>query len=113
MNMFGGKKSNLPPRPSLPLGEQIMEDLQNAKSNDVAYNINKNDNKQYNLHFPTEVNDAETIYRQARRYLDGIEQLKVLSESLNQEQSALQVSYEEIVKLAQDIRDQAQAVLVK
>lgn len=42
MNMFGGKKSNLPPRPSLPLGEQIMEDLQNAKSNDVAFNINKN-----------------------------------------------------------------------
>ncbi|XP_008545126.1 UPF0449 protein C19orf25 homolog [Microplitis demolitor] len=112
MNMFGSKRNNLPPRPSLPQGQQIMEDLKNAKPNDVAFNVNKNDNKQYNLHFPTNVNDAETIYRQARRYLDGIEQLKVLSESINNEQTELQASYQEIVKLAKDIRDQAQAVLV-
>ncbi|XP_057327212.1 uncharacterized protein LOC130668776 [Microplitis mediator] len=111
--MFGSKRNNLPPRPSLPQGQQIMEDLQNAKPNDVAFNVNKNDNKQYNLHFPTNVNDAETIYRQARRYLDGIEQLKVLSESISNEQTELQASYQEIVKLAKDIRDQAQAVLVK
>lgn len=46
--MFGSKKNNLPPRPSLPTSNQISEDLLNAKTTDVAFSIMKNGNTKQN-----------------------------------------------------------------
>ncbi|KAK0096117.1 hypothetical protein PV326_006405 [Microctonus aethiopoides] len=112
--MFSSKKNKLPPRPSLPSSEQILEDLNNVNISDIAFSILPNDNTQStDLHFPTNVNDAENIYDKARRYLDGKQKLKVLSDILNIEEKSLQIDYEEIEKLAQEIRNQAQAVLLK
>ncbi|XP_034948375.1 UPF0449 protein C19orf25 homolog [Chelonus insularis] len=112
--MFNSKKNNLPPRPSLPLPEQILEDLHNANKNDITFNIIKSENeKKSNSYFSSNTNETENIYEKARGYLDGIQQLKVLEKQLNEEQESLKISYDEITKLAQDIRNQAQAVLIK
>ncbi|KAK0179299.1 hypothetical protein PV327_005064 [Microctonus hyperodae] len=110
--MFSSKKNKLLPRPSLLSCEQIVVDLNNANISDIAFSIMPNDNTQStDLHFPTNVNDAENIYGKARRYLDGIQKLKILSDILNLEEKNLQIDYEEIEKLAKEIRNQAQAVL--
>lgn len=46
-------------------------------------------------------------------YLDSTKRLKLLAENLKNEKDNLQLNYEEIVKLAQDIREQAKAVLIE
>jgi hypothetical protein len=37
--MFGNKKNNLPPRPHLPNHDHVLEDLDNATMDDVAFKI--------------------------------------------------------------------------
>ncbi|XP_015113774.1 uncharacterized protein LOC107038928 [Diachasma alloeum] len=111
--MFGNKRKNLPPRPSLPQADQITEDLCIPTTNDVAFSFQDRDDMQPNLHFPTNAYDVENIYGKARTYLNGNKQLKLLAESLEIEKNELQINYTAIVTLAQDIRDQAQAVLTK
>lgn len=37
--MFSNKKNSLPPRPHLPNHEQMLEDLENAVVDDVAFKI--------------------------------------------------------------------------
>lgn len=37
--MFSSKKNKLPPRPSLPSSEQILEDLNNVNISDIAFSI--------------------------------------------------------------------------
>uniref|UniRef100_A0A6V7IMH5 Uncharacterized protein n=1 Tax=Bracon brevicornis TaxID=1563983 RepID=A0A6V7IMH5_9HYME len=63
------------------------------------------------LHFPMNAHDVENIYGKARVYLNGNKKLKDLAETLDIEKNELQVDYTAIVNLAQDIRDQANAVL--
>ncbi|KAF7997737.1 hypothetical protein HCN44_009135 [Aphidius gifuensis] len=112
--MFGNKKNNLSARPSLPTVEQISDDIRHSSASDVAFNILAKENTlKADLHFPTNVNDAENIYGKAKMYLDSTKRLKLLAENLKNEKDNLQLSYEEIVKLAQDIREQAKAVLIE
>ncbi|XP_011304369.1 UPF0449 protein C19orf25 homolog [Fopius arisanus] len=111
--MFGNKRKNLPPRPNLPQVDQIIEDLNIPTKNDVAFSFKDREDVQPNLHFPTNAYDVENIYGKARTYLEGNKQLKNLAESLEVEKNELQIDYTAIVTLAQDIRDQAQAVLTK
>ena len=37
--MFSNKKNNLPPRPHIPDSEHILEDLNNAPIDDIAFKI--------------------------------------------------------------------------
>lgn len=37
--MFSNKKTNLPPRPNIPDPEHILEDLNNAPMDDIAFQI--------------------------------------------------------------------------
>lgn len=37
--MFSNKKGNLPPRPNIPDPEHILEDLNNASVDDIAFKI--------------------------------------------------------------------------
>lgn len=37
--MFSNKKNNLPPRPHIPNSEHVLEDLNNAAMDDVAFKI--------------------------------------------------------------------------
>ena len=37
--MFSNKKNNLPPRPHIPDSECMLEDLNNASSDDIAFKI--------------------------------------------------------------------------
>lgn len=39
LNMFSNKKNNLPPRPHIPDSEYILEDLNNAPIDDIAFKI--------------------------------------------------------------------------
>ncbi|XP_043275345.1 UPF0449 protein C19orf25 homolog [Venturia canescens] len=113
--MFGNKKNRvIPPRPPHPLPEQIIEDLKNANNSDVAFNIVRNDKSNgEDLHFPTNANDPVNVYKKVQTYLDVNEVLTILDEKLRANIDALKAIDEDIMKLAQEIKGQAQAALIE
>lgn len=106
--MFGNKKNNLPPRPNLPDAEHMLEDLRNAAVDDVAFKItNKGDEF---AECPTSVNFD--VYQNVKVYLNIKQQLKHLETTVKKTEEQLQTDNEEIRKLANDIRKQAEAALI-
>lgn len=111
--MFGNKKHNLPPRPNLPDPEHMLEDLNNASIDDVAFKVIKEDKVHAeSSHESANQNSSEDIYKKVKVYLNVKEQLKQLESTLKNEQEQLQKDNEEIRALADSIRKQAQAALI-
>lgn len=65
------------------------------------------------LHFPTNANDPVNVYKKVQTYLEVNEVLKSLDEKLRENVDALKAIDEDIMKLAQEIKGQAQAALVE
>lgn len=107
--MFGNKKSNLPPRPSLPDFEHMLEDLNNATVDDVAFKIINKDEATEESSVTASNSD---IYQKVKHYLNIKQQLKQLEGTLKKKEQQLQIDNEEIRRIADDIRKQAQAALI-
>ncbi|XP_031843904.1 uncharacterized protein LOC116431923 [Nomia melanderi] len=107
--MFGNKKSNLPPRPNIPNPEHMLEDLDHAAVDDIAFKIiNKDEFLGENL---VSSNSSDT-YQKVKMYLNIKEQLKHLETTLEKKEQQLRTDNEEIKRLADDIKKQAQAALI-
>ncbi|KAL6422364.1 hypothetical protein ACFW04_010600 [Cataglyphis niger] len=109
--MFSNKKNSLPPRPHLPNHEQMLEDLENAVVDDIAFKI-INDlhiKKSYGL---TSINNSDDIYKKVKTYLNTKQQLRQLKCTLKREGQQMQTDNEEIKRLADDIRKQAYTALI-
>ncbi|XP_076281767.1 uncharacterized protein LOC143209672 [Lasioglossum baleicum] len=106
--MFSNKKSNLPPRPSIPNPEHMLEDLDHAAADDIAFKIiNKDEVTGEN----SSSNSSES-YQKVKMYLNIKEQLQRLESSLEKKEEQLRTDNEEIKRLADDIKKQAQAALI-
>lgn len=107
--MFTNKKNNLPPRPNIPNSEHMLEDLNNAPPNDVAFKIvNKDDISGENA---SNVNASDS-YNKVKMYLNMKQQLKYLETTLENKVQQLTADNDEIKRLADDIKKQAQAALI-
>ncbi|XP_020286873.1 UPF0449 protein C19orf25 homolog [Pseudomyrmex gracilis] len=110
--MFGNKKNTLPPRPPLPNHEHMLEDLDGAGMDDVAFRlINESSIKE--SYGSTNADSSDDIYKKVKTYLNTKQQLRQLESSLKKEVQQMQVHSEEMTKLADDIRKQTQAALGK
>ncbi|XP_012054446.1 PREDICTED: uncharacterized protein LOC105617501 [Atta cephalotes] len=109
--MFTNKKNSLPERPHMPSHEHMLEDLDKAVVDDVAFKIASElyMKESYNS---TSVNNTDDIYKQVKTYLSTKQQLKQLECVLKKESQQMHADNEEIKKLADDIRKQAKAALV-
>ncbi|XP_076247762.1 uncharacterized protein LOC143187412 [Calliopsis andreniformis] len=107
--MFSNKKSNLPPRPNIPDPEHILEDLNNAPMDDVAFQIISED--EASGENPTATNTSDP-YQKVKTYLSTKQQLKQLWATLEKKEQQLRTDTEEIKRLADDIRKQAQEALI-
>jgi len=63
-------------------------------------------------HGPMGVNNSDDIYKKVKTYLNTKQQLKQLACTLKKESEQMLANNEEIKRLADDIRKQAQAALV-
>ncbi|XP_029171698.1 uncharacterized protein LOC114941023 [Nylanderia fulva] len=109
--MFSNKKNSLPPRPHVPNHEHMLEDLENAVVDDVAFKV-INDlciRESYGL---TSINNSNDIYKKVKTYLNTKQQLKQLECTLRKEEQQMQADNEEMKRLANDIRKQAEAALI-
>lgn len=107
--MFSNKKNNLPPRPPIPNSEHVLEDLNNAAIDDVAFKIiNKDEIIGENQ---TNANISDT-YQKMKIYLNTKQRLQHLETMLESKEQQLQTDNTEIRRLADDIRKQAQAALI-
>ncbi|XP_012229446.1 uncharacterized protein [Linepithema humile] len=109
--MFSNKKNSLPPRPHLPNHEHMLEDLDNAVVDDVAFKL-INDlciRESYGL---TSVDSSDDIYKKVKMYLNTKQQLRQLEYTLRKGTQQMQTDNEEIKRLANDIRKQAQTALI-
>lgn len=61
---------------------------------------------------PTGINNSDDIYKKVKTYLNTRQQLKQLECTLKKEEQQMHADNEEIKRLADDIRKQAQAALV-
>ncbi|XP_014468813.1 PREDICTED: uncharacterized protein LOC106741384 [Dinoponera quadriceps] len=109
--MFSNKKNSLPPRPLLPSQEHMLEDLNNAVVDDVAFKI-INDLRIKESYGLSSTNNSDDIYKKVKTYLNTKQQLKQLEYTLRKEEQQLQTNNEEIRRLADDIRKQAEAALI-
>ncbi|EZA47088.1 hypothetical protein DMN91_006854 [Ooceraea biroi] len=107
--MFGNKKNSLP-RPHLPSHDHVLEDLGNATVDDVAFKIIGNLSK--NSYDLTSINNSDEIYKKVKTYLNTKQRLRQLEHTLKNETHQVKVDNEEIRKLANDIKKQAQAALI-
>ncbi|CAL7943265.1 unnamed protein product [Xylocopa violacea] len=106
--MFSNKKNNLPPRPHILDSERVLEDLNSASSDDIAFKIiNKDEVCEENF---ANVNTSDT-YQKVKMYLSIKQQLKYLETTLKEKEQQLGANNIEIKKLADDIKKQAQAAL--
>ncbi|XP_011882538.1 PREDICTED: uncharacterized protein LOC105570161 [Vollenhovia emeryi] len=108
--MFANKK-NFPPRPHIPDREHMLEDLDRAMVDDVAFKI-INDSSVKESHSPRAIDNSDDIYKKVKTYLNTKQQLKQLEYTLKKEGQQMHADNEEIKRLADDIRKQAQAALV-
>lgn len=109
--MFGNKKSNLPPRPRIPDAEHILEDLNNASMDDVAFKIINKDEIAGENSANANANTSDT-YQKVKMYLNIKQQLSRLESSIERKEQQLAADNEEIKRLADDIKKQAQAALI-
>ncbi|XP_012539954.1 UPF0449 protein C19orf25 [Monomorium pharaonis] len=107
--MFANKKNSLPPRPHIPSHEQMLEDLDKATVDDVAFKII---NELCTKDGSTGSNNSDDIYQKVKTYLNTRQQLKQLESTLKKEGEQLRADNEEIKRLADEIKKQAQAALV-
>ncbi|OAD61341.1 hypothetical protein WN48_01848 [Eufriesea mexicana] len=107
--MFSHKKSNLPPRPHIPDSEHMLEDLNNAPVDDIAFKIINNDEI-----FGENLMNANTsdTYQKVKMYLNIKQQLRHLETTLEEKEQQLKADNEEIKRLADSIKKQAQAALI-
>ncbi|KAL6267688.1 hypothetical protein P5V15_000763 [Pogonomyrmex californicus] len=108
--MFSNKKNSLPPRPHMPNHEHMLEDLNKAVVDDVAFKI-INDlciKESYGL----TSNNTDDIYKKVKTYLNTKQQLKQLECTLKKEEEQMYADNKEIKRLANDIKKQAQAALI-
>ncbi|XP_011156543.1 uncharacterized protein LOC105193698 [Solenopsis invicta] len=106
--MFVNKKNSLPPRPQVPNHEHILEDLEKAGVDDVAFKIiNDLCVKDGSMD-----SNSSDIYKKVKTYLNTKQQLKQLESTLKKEEQQMHTDNEEIKRLADDIRKQAEAALV-
>ncbi|KOC70532.1 hypothetical protein WH47_07939 [Habropoda laboriosa] len=107
--MFSNKKNNLPPRPHIPDSEHMLEDLTNASMDDIAFKIiNKDEISGENS---MNVTTSDT-YQKVKIYLNTKQQLRHLETTLEKKEQQLRTDNEEIKRLADDIKKQAQAALI-
>ncbi|XP_024893805.1 uncharacterized protein LOC112468724 [Temnothorax curvispinosus] len=109
--MFTNKKNSLPPRPHMPDHKHMLEDLDRAVVDDVAFKI-ISDLCKKETYGPTGTNNSDDIYKKVKTYLNTKQQLKQLECTLKKEGQQMLADNEEIKRLADDIRKQAQAALV-
>ncbi|XP_054014411.1 UPF0449 protein C19orf25 homolog [Hylaeus anthracinus] len=107
--MFSNKKSNLPPRPHIPDPEHILEDLNNAAIDDIAFKIINKDENAEESSLSTDTSDT---YQKVKTYLNIKQQLKHLETTLERKEQHLKADTKEISKLADDIKKQAHAALI-
>ncbi|XP_034190042.1 uncharacterized protein LOC117608681 [Osmia lignaria lignaria] len=107
--MFSNKKNNLPPRPHIPNSEHVLEDLNNAAMDDVAFKIINKDEITEESQMNANISDT---YHKMKMYLNMKQRLKHLENMLKSKEEQLQTDNNEIRRLADDIRKQAQAALV-
>lgn len=107
--MFSNKKNNLPPRPHIPDSEHILEDLNNAPIDDIAFKIINKD-KAFGEH-SINTNTSDT-YQKVKMYLSIKQQLRYLETTLAEREQQLKADNKEIRKLADNIKKQAQAALI-
>ncbi|XP_017882085.1 uncharacterized protein LOC108626122 [Ceratina calcarata] len=105
--MFTNKKNNLPPRPNIPNSEHMLEDLNNAPTNDVAFKIINKDNISGD-----NLSNTSDTYNKVKMYLNMKQQLKYLETTLENKVQQLRADNDEIKRLADDIKKQAQAALI-
>ncbi|KYQ56346.1 hypothetical protein ALC60_04753 [Trachymyrmex zeteki] len=108
--MFTNKKNNLPARPHMPNHEHMLEDLDKAVVDDIAFKIANECMKE--SYSSTSVNNTDDIYKQVKTYLSTKQQLKQLECVLKKESQQMHADNEEIKRLADDIRKQAKAALI-
>ena len=107
--MFSNKKGNLPPRPNIPDPEHILEDLNNASIDDIAFKIITKEEVPAESTVGTGTSDS---YQKVKTYLNIKEQLKQLEATLERKAQQLKMDNEEIKRLADDIRKQALEALI-
>ncbi|KAK1126930.1 hypothetical protein K0M31_004549 [Melipona bicolor] len=107
--MFSNKKSNLPPRPHIPNSECMLEDLNNASIDDIAFKIIDKDEFSEEHSFNT---NTSNTYQKVKMYLNIKQQLRYLETTIAERGQQLKTDNEEIKKLADNIKKQAQAALI-
>lgn len=94
----------------MPNHKDMLEDLNRAGVDDVAFKIiNDLCVKESSS---TGTNNSDDIYKKVKTYLNTRQQLKQLECTLRKEGQQMHEDNEEIKRLADDIRKQAQAALV-
>lgn len=92
----------------MPSHEHMLEDLDRAGVDDVAFKITS---ELCTKDGQTGASNSD-MYKKVKTYLNTKQQLKQLECTLKKEGQQMQVDNEEIKRLADDIRQQAQAALV-
>lgn len=95
-------------RPNLPTGEQILQDLNNAADDDIAFQILNKDN--VSGEGQTTINYS-ALYQEMKAYLKTKESLKGLLDTLSEKESSLIDDKERMQSLAKNLRQQAQEAL--
>ncbi|XP_003427145.1 UPF0449 protein C19orf25 homolog [Nasonia vitripennis] len=113
--MFGNKKNTLPPRPKPPAIEEILEDLTNSENkDDVAFKLLARESAYNDSNAITaELNDLNNVYEKVKTYLDVNKELKILRDSINENEEQLQSNVKDMIQLTENIKEQAQAALVQ
>jgi len=95
----------------MPNHEHMLEDLDKAVVDDVAFKI-INDLSIKESYGSASINNSDDIYKKVKTYLNTKQQLKQLECTLKKEEQQMHADNEEIKRLADDIRMQAQAALI-
>ncbi|XP_068083596.1 UPF0449 protein C19orf25 homolog [Anabrus simplex] len=116
------KKSNILPRPKPPANEFLVEDLENAPSDDVVFTLAPNGavrevfpNSDSTVLFPGNGSDNTTspeyLFQQVKSFVEVNRELKELMQKVELQNEALHTSDRELKSNAEDIRKQALSAL--
>lgn len=108
--MMFKKKSNLPPRPNCPTTDQMIQDLMEVENDDPLFATVKSlveKNLQTENMF-----DKDASYQKVQKLFASHDNLKDVMKQLNSTINNLNEKQSDIVKMSEDLKDQAIKALI-
>ncbi|XP_049830536.1 UPF0449 protein C19orf25 homolog [Schistocerca gregaria] len=114
------KKPNIPPRPSPPGISQLIADLDNSDSDDIVFQrnklalenlLNEIENSEEDSGAGDDENDPEKLYLRVKNFVETNNILHEYVKALEQQNDNLQICDDELKRIAEEIRKQAQQAL--